>query len=387
MGLKMTNNATSTLAGNIDNAVTTLSLAAGTGAKFPALAAGDWFPLTIVDANGNYEILRCTARNTDVCTVARGQEGTAAAAFAAGARIDLRLTAAAIASLTDNLGSAAFQNVGTGAGNVVQLDANAKLPPVDASQLKNVPLMTSAQITGQLGFTPQAALGYTPANKAGDQFAGNVGVTGNISATGYLQAQNGVVYLTAAGDRYIQYSGGAFQFPNAGISVGAASTFAGTVSVNGNVLYMAGNAVYITWDGSFISHSHNIRTYGGLYAAGDVVYGYSDINLKEDIEVIADPLEKIARLRGVTFAPNDLAIELGAAPDKQRRAGLLAQDLEAVLPEGVGPAAFDIGEDGQSKSGKGYLRIRSDQAVEALLVEGIKALKGRLENLEQIVGA
>jgi hypothetical protein len=307
MGLKITNNASSTLAGNIDAAVTTLSLAAGTGAKFPALAGGDWFPLTIVDANGNFEILRCTARNADVCTVARGQEGSAAAAFAAGARIDLRLTAAAIASLTDNLGSAAFQNVGTGAGNVVQLDANAKLPAVDASQLKNVPPMTGAQINTALGYAPQAALGFTPANKAGDTFTGSVGVQGNISATGYLQAQNGVVYLDAAADRYLQYAGGGYSLPNAGLTVGGSGVFAGNLYANSNVLYFAGGGVNISWNGSFISHSHNIYTGGGVYAAGDVVYGYSDINLKEDIQVITDSLERIAALRGVTFTPNDLA--------------------------------------------------------------------------------
>ncbi len=38
------------------------------------------------------------------------------------------------------LGSAATQNVGTAANNVVQLDASAKLPAVDASQLINLPV-------------------------------------------------------------------------------------------------------------------------------------------------------------------------------------------------------------------------------------------------------
>jgi hypothetical protein len=37
-----------------------------------------------------------------------------------------------------NLGTASAQNVGTSAGNVVQLDGSAKLPAVDGSQLTNV---------------------------------------------------------------------------------------------------------------------------------------------------------------------------------------------------------------------------------------------------------
>lgn len=96
MGLKIANNATSVLAGSIDGAATSFSVTAGNGAKFPTLGAGDWFPLTIVDANGNYEIVRCTARATDLLTIQRAQEGTTAASFSAGDRVDLRLTAAAL---------------------------------------------------------------------------------------------------------------------------------------------------------------------------------------------------------------------------------------------------------------------------------------------------
>jgi len=41
------------------------------------------------------------------------------------------------------LGTAATQTVGTAAGDMVALDANAKLPAVDGSQLKNLPTTTS----------------------------------------------------------------------------------------------------------------------------------------------------------------------------------------------------------------------------------------------------
>lgn len=103
MALKTKNNATSVLAGSIDDAATTFSVASGAGAKFPTLTAGDWFPLTIVNGDGDYEIVRCTDRSGDLFTVTRAQEGTSAAAFDAGSRVDLRLTAAAIADflLTD----------------------------------------------------------------------------------------------------------------------------------------------------------------------------------------------------------------------------------------------------------------------------------------------
>ena len=49
------------------------------------------------------------------------------------------LTNAATARTNLGLGTAAVENVGTAAGNVVQLDGTAKLPAVDGSQLTNLP--------------------------------------------------------------------------------------------------------------------------------------------------------------------------------------------------------------------------------------------------------
>lgn len=95
MVAKLANNASSTLASAINNSVTTVSIASGDASKFPALAAGEWFPLTVVDASGNIEVMRVTARSSATLTVVRGQEGTTARAFAAGSKCDLRLTAAA----------------------------------------------------------------------------------------------------------------------------------------------------------------------------------------------------------------------------------------------------------------------------------------------------
>ena len=101
MPLKATNNATSLLSSSIDTIATVVSITAGDEAKFPVLAGDDWFPVVVVDAAGNREIMRCTARSGINLTVFRGQEGTVARAFTAGARVDMRLTAAAIDSKAD----------------------------------------------------------------------------------------------------------------------------------------------------------------------------------------------------------------------------------------------------------------------------------------------
>lgn len=99
MTVKFTNNAYSTLASSINSSVTTVSLAAGTGARFPSLGSGEYFYATIVDASNNLEIIKVTARSTDTLTVVRGQDGTSARSFAAGDRIELRVTAAALTDL------------------------------------------------------------------------------------------------------------------------------------------------------------------------------------------------------------------------------------------------------------------------------------------------
>jgi hypothetical protein len=92
MTVLLRNNATSVLASSMSTGITTMSVTAGDGGKFPAPGAGQWFPVTVVKSTGVLEVMRCTARTGDVLTVMRAQEGTAAQAFSAGDRVELRIT-------------------------------------------------------------------------------------------------------------------------------------------------------------------------------------------------------------------------------------------------------------------------------------------------------
>ena len=92
------NNASTTLASAITNAVTSLTLASGTGALFPALAGANFFYATLIDASNHIEIVKVTARSSDTLTVVRGQEGTTARAYAIGDKVELRITAAGLAN-------------------------------------------------------------------------------------------------------------------------------------------------------------------------------------------------------------------------------------------------------------------------------------------------
>lgn len=93
------NNAVSVLSASVTISSTSMTVA--NGAVFPALAGGDYFTVTLYtfDTNENetgWEIVKVTARTGNVLSATRAQEGTTAIAWAAGTRVELRLTAATL---------------------------------------------------------------------------------------------------------------------------------------------------------------------------------------------------------------------------------------------------------------------------------------------------
>jgi len=91
MTIKLSNNAETKLSTAItaNNTV----IAVENGNVLPILSAGEWFPLTLEDNQGNMEIILVTARNGNALTVQRGKEGTQARSFPIGTSASLRLTA------------------------------------------------------------------------------------------------------------------------------------------------------------------------------------------------------------------------------------------------------------------------------------------------------
>ena len=67
---------------------------------------------------------------------------------------------------------------------------------------------------------------------------------------------------------------------------------------------------------------------GNITADGNVT-AYSDVKLKDDIQVIPNALDKVQQIRGVTYVRND------HKEDQERQAGVIAQEVEKVLPEVV----------------------------------------------------
>ena len=94
----------------------------------------------------------------------------------------------------------------------------------------------------------------------------------------------------------------------------------------------------------------------------------SDRDLKEMIEPIEDPLEKISLLTGVTFRWKD---------NEYPSAGVIAQDVMNVLPEVIACAEDD--------DGNRHLAVEYSGLV-GLCIEAIKAQQKQIESLKALIG-
>jgi hypothetical protein len=126
---------------------------------------------------------------------------------------------------------------------------------------------------------------------------------------------------------------------------------------------------------------------GEITAAGNITAYSSDRRLKTNIVPINSALDKVMSIGGYTFDWVDEAEELGFTPElKTNDAGVLAQEIQAVLPQAVAPAPFDWQWDDKagkniSKSGENYLTVRYERIV-PLLIEAIKEQQAYINTLE-----
>lgn len=104
--------------------------------------------------------------------------------------------------------------------------------------------------------------------------------------------------------------------------------------------------------------SYKLYVSGDIYATGDIT-AFSDIAIKEDITTIENALATVANLRGVKYTRKDT---------KERKIGLIAQEVQPILPEVVVNADNNIGV--------------SYQTVVALLIEAVKELSNKVKILE-----
>jgi hypothetical protein len=129
----------------------------------------------------------------------------------------------------------------------------------------------------------------------------------------------------------------------------ADDSYTGTLTVTGN-----------------INQTGTLTVNGPINAVGDITTAYSssDLRLKDNLKVIANPLEKISQISGYTFNYKD--------KPRETIPGVVAQEVETILPGVV----FD-----HERNGETYKAVRYDQLI-PLLIESIKELKEKVNDLE-----
>ena len=117
--------------------------------------------------------------------------------------------------------------------------------------------------------------------------------------------------------------------------------------------------------GSVVAICTDTTISGILSVTGDITaFWSSDERLKDNITPIDDPLAKVVSISGNTFDWNDKSTKSG------HDVGLIAQEIEKVLPEAV------------TTRDNGYLAVDYHKVV-PLLVEAIKELSAKVDELEQ----
>jgi hypothetical protein len=134
---------------------------------------------------------------------------------------------------------------------------------------------------------------------------------------------------------------------------------------------LAASSSYSLYDSGVVVITGGLGVSGAINAGADVTaYAASDIRLKTDIENITDALSKVNQLNGVTYYWNDLAHEVEHKDTSVREVGVIAQQVNNVLPE-----VIDVRDNG-------YMAVRYEKMI-PLLIEAIKELTEQNRQLAQ----
>jgi hypothetical protein len=200
--------------------------------------------------------------------------------------------------------------------------------------------------------------------------SGGVTVTGTVAATSYTGDGSN---LTGISDTNTTYSAG-----------GGLSLSGTTFSINSdqrNQISSFGSSAYdfISFGSGLIDFKLDgnidmrLENDGDLHVDGNVIaYSttISDERLKKDIVKIDNALDKVGQLNGYTFE---------YLKDGRKSAGIIAQEVEKVMPSAVTETTLPIkmGEDDKNL----YKVVQYDQ-LHGLMIEAIKELKAEVETLK-----
>ena len=200
----------------------------------------------------------------------------------------------------------------------------------------------------------------------GNLRGGNINTLGLVTATGNITGGN------VLSDGVVCASG---NVRGANINTLGLITATGTIT-GGNIL--TGGDISATgnvYNGSLGVGTAASGTPGEIRATDNITAYYSsDARLKENVQNIADPVPKLMQLNGVEFDWRQDYIDSHGGEDgyfvRRHDIGVIAQELEAVLPELVVDRA------------DGYKAVKYDRII-ALLIEAVKAQQREIDELKR----
>jgi len=151
----------------------------------------------------------------------------------------------------------------------------------------------------------------------------------------------------------------------------------------GTLFTTRGSAVYGV-GGKYAIHGKSAGTYQGYFegdvaATGNIIGYVSDKRVKENLIKIESPINKVKQLTGYTF---DWSEKSSYTRRGTRDVGLIAQDVQKVLPEAITNFEHSTDDIEKGATEEKLLSVQYQKLV-PLLVESIKELTKRIEELEK----
>lgn len=235
--------------------------------------------------------------------------------------------------------------------------------------------------------------------------SGGAGINGNLYVGGDIVATRIVVQLTTITTTLIQTDDiiSTYNTTNAtSTSTGSLIVSGGVgigkdVWINGQVNIINGTESTTTGSGALIvtggvgigknivsrgsmfigSGTITMGTAGEIRASNEITAYYgSDINLKENLQLITNPLDKLSMINGYKFDWRDFHIEQRGGEDgyfvRKQDVGVIAQEIEKILPEIVGNRS------------DGFKAVKYEKII-PLLIEAIKEQQKYIDQILEVL--
>lgn len=207
-----------------------------------------------------------------------------------------------------------------------------------------------------------SGVGWTEPSDLGVRYASNADMVDGLHASQFVRSDVNTVSIA----RHLEAN-------TVWGSCGCLTLFLGWSS--GKVLLGNGNTGAHDWanerGSNTIVSNNDHYFFNNVLAREDVIAYWSDARLKTNIKPIDNALDKINKIGGYFYTPNELAVELNATNDMSERVGVMAQEIEAILPHVVKPAPFN----------ENYKTVQYEKLV-PLLIQGIKEQQQQIEELK-----